>query len=189
MRCAHAVRRVGYFGPVSPDGQSDRSHYSVPTRRTAQILTQSKNSDDESKQTMFCTANAGSLSQSAVLPRGRMLPRRWGVFRAVTGTLTYPPPPLQPPPPGVGGGDGHLAQKVQPTPSSTVSQNTLALRLQNRAISFVNGPSPSGKNALPVGSCLGSVPFHVRLRSNTVLSDPMVVFGTWPMRVRGEGRG
>ena len=35
-------------------------------RRTAQILTQSKNSDNESTQTLFHTENAKSLSESAV---------------------------------------------------------------------------------------------------------------------------
>ena len=39
--CARAVRKVGYFGPVFPDGQGDRGNYCVPMRRTAQILTQS----------------------------------------------------------------------------------------------------------------------------------------------------
>ena len=61
MRCARAVRKVGYFGSVSPDGQGDRSNYGVPIRRTAQILTQSKNSD----KVMFHTENAGLLSKSA----------------------------------------------------------------------------------------------------------------------------
>ena len=35
-----AVRKVGYFGPVSPDGQGDRSHYRGPRHMTAQIPTQ-----------------------------------------------------------------------------------------------------------------------------------------------------
>ena len=43
VRCARAVRKVGYFGPVSPDGEGDCGHYCVPMHRTAQILTQSKN--------------------------------------------------------------------------------------------------------------------------------------------------
>ena len=42
VRCARAVRKVGSFGPVSPDGQDDRSHYRVPIRSTAHIPTQSK---------------------------------------------------------------------------------------------------------------------------------------------------
>ena len=66
VRCARAVRKVGYFGPVSPDGRGDRSNCCVPMRRTAQILTQSKNSDDELKQTTFHTENATSLSECAV---------------------------------------------------------------------------------------------------------------------------
>ena len=43
VRCACAVRKVGYFRPVSSDGQGDRNHHSVPIHRTARILTQSKN--------------------------------------------------------------------------------------------------------------------------------------------------
>ena len=42
-RCARAVRQVGYFAPVFPDGQGDRGNYCVPVHRTTQILTQSKN--------------------------------------------------------------------------------------------------------------------------------------------------
>ena len=49
-RCARIVRQVGYFGPVFPDGRCDRSNYCVPRHRTAQILTQSKNSDNELKR-------------------------------------------------------------------------------------------------------------------------------------------
>ena len=56
------MRKVGHFGPVSPNGQGDRSNYLFPTHRTAQILTQSKNSD----KAIFHTENAGLLSKSAV---------------------------------------------------------------------------------------------------------------------------
>ena len=62
VRCARAVRKVGSFGPVSPDGQGDRNNYCVLAHRTAQILTQSKNLD----KAMFHTENAGLLSKSAV---------------------------------------------------------------------------------------------------------------------------
>ena len=31
VRCARAVRKVGYFGPIFPDGAGDRSNYCVPT--------------------------------------------------------------------------------------------------------------------------------------------------------------
>ena len=55
------VRKIGYFGPVFPDGQ-DRSNYCVPIHSNAQILTQSKNSD----KALFHTENAGLLSKSAV---------------------------------------------------------------------------------------------------------------------------
>ena len=65
-RCACAVRAVGYFGHVLPDGAGDRSNDCVPIRRTAQILTQSKNSDNELKQTVFPTEKAGLRSKSAV---------------------------------------------------------------------------------------------------------------------------
>ena len=47
---------------LSPDGQGDRGNHCVPTHRTAQILIQSKNSDNEVKQTMFHTENARILS-------------------------------------------------------------------------------------------------------------------------------
>ena len=52
-RCACAVRKVGYVGPIVPEGQGDCDKSCVPTHRTAQILTQPKNSDDEVKQTIF----------------------------------------------------------------------------------------------------------------------------------------
>ena len=42
MCFARAVWKLGYFGPVFPDGQGDCSSYCVPIHRTAQILTQSK---------------------------------------------------------------------------------------------------------------------------------------------------
>ena len=45
-----------------PDGQGNRGNYCVPRNRTAQILTQPKNSDDS----MFHTENAKLLSKSAV---------------------------------------------------------------------------------------------------------------------------
>ena len=48
--------------PFSPDGQGDRSNYRVPIHRTAQILTQSKNSD----KAVFHAENATLLSKSAV---------------------------------------------------------------------------------------------------------------------------
>ena len=61
VRCACAVRKVGYLGPVFPDGQGDRSNCCVPIHRTAPILTQSKNSDSE-----FHPENAAVQSKSAV---------------------------------------------------------------------------------------------------------------------------
>ena len=67
MRCACAVQKVGYFGPISPNGQGDGGHDCVARRRTAQIPIQSKNSDDELKQTVFPTKNARLLSKSGVV--------------------------------------------------------------------------------------------------------------------------
>ena len=55
------VQKVGYFGPVSPDGQGDRNNYCVPTHWTAQIVSQSKDSD----KAMFHTENARLMSKSA----------------------------------------------------------------------------------------------------------------------------
>ena len=64
--CARAVQKVGYFGPMFPNDPGDCSNDCVPIHRTAQILTQTQNSDNEVKQTMFQTANARLLSESAV---------------------------------------------------------------------------------------------------------------------------
>ena len=47
VRCARAVRKVGHFGPVSPDGQGNCGKPCVPIHRTAHIRTQTKNSDGE----------------------------------------------------------------------------------------------------------------------------------------------
>ena len=66
VRCARAVRKLGYFGRVFPNGRGDRNIYCVPMTRTTQILTQSKNSDNELKETVFHTENARLLSKSAV---------------------------------------------------------------------------------------------------------------------------
>ena len=60
-----AVQIAGYFRPVSPDGEGDRGNHCGPRHRTSQILTQSKNSDDEPKQSMFHTENARMQSESA----------------------------------------------------------------------------------------------------------------------------
>ena len=79
------MQKVGYFGPISPNGQGDRSNYCVPIRRTAQIPTQSKYSDDGLKQTLFPTKNARLLFKSAVFALWIWLL----VFRVVAGELTY----------------------------------------------------------------------------------------------------
>ena len=60
MRCARAVRKVGYFGPIFPDGQVDLGVF--PDTGLPQISGQSENSDHELKQTMFHTENARMLS-------------------------------------------------------------------------------------------------------------------------------
>ena len=92
-RCARAVRKVGYFGPVFPDGQGDCGNHCVPMHRTAQILTQSKNSHNELTQTIFRTKNARLLSvvylHLLFLPCGRMLPLLWVVFMVDTGQLSH----------------------------------------------------------------------------------------------------
>ena len=79
VRCARAVRKVGHFGPVSPDGQGGCNNYCVPRHRTAQILTQSKNSDDELKQSMLHTENAECLQPEVLGLR----PSFWPRFNAI----------------------------------------------------------------------------------------------------------
>ena len=83
------VRKVGYFGPVFPDGQGDRSNDCVPMHGTAQILTQSKNSDDELNKLDFPLKMPDCGLNLLLLPRGRSLPGGWVVFRVATGKLTY----------------------------------------------------------------------------------------------------
>ena len=63
-----AVCKVGYSRPVFPDSQGDHGNYCVPRHKTAQILTQSKNSDNDLNQPMFHTENARLLSESAFFP-------------------------------------------------------------------------------------------------------------------------
>ena len=53
MRFARVVRKVGYLGPIFPDGQGDHGNSCVPIHMTTQILTEFKNSDNELKQTMY----------------------------------------------------------------------------------------------------------------------------------------
>ena len=69
LRCAHAMKSR-LFGSVSPDGQGDRDTDRVPRNRAARMLTQSKHSENELKQTIFPTKNARLLFKSAVLPPG-----------------------------------------------------------------------------------------------------------------------
>ena len=83
--------QVGYFEPGVPAGQGNRINHCVPTDRTAQILPQSKNLDNERKQIMFHIENARLLSvfylNLLFLPCGHMLPGWWVVFRVVTQQL------------------------------------------------------------------------------------------------------
>ena len=82
VRCARAVRKAGYLGPKGRGTV-------LPYNRTAQILTQSKDADNELNQTFFPTNNARSPSTSAAFAPGTQPPRWWGVFRVATGTLLY----------------------------------------------------------------------------------------------------
>ena len=59
------LSQIACLSPIFTDGQGDRSSYYVPIHRTNQILTQSKNSDNELKQTIFPKKNARLLSESA----------------------------------------------------------------------------------------------------------------------------
>ena len=68
------------FAPFSPDGQDDHSHYRVPRHGTARILTQPKNSDNEPKQTIFHTEDAGLLSGSAAFALRMYAPPAVGWF-------------------------------------------------------------------------------------------------------------
>ena len=61
VMCARCAK-VGYLRPVFLDGKGDRGNHCFSIHRTAQILTQSKNSDNELKQPMFHTENARLLS-------------------------------------------------------------------------------------------------------------------------------
>lgn len=89
MRCARGVQKVGYLGPMFPDDPGDCSNNCVPIHRTVQILTQSQNSDNAVKQTMFHTENVRLLSESAVFALWTYLPRWWVVLRVVMGKLLY----------------------------------------------------------------------------------------------------
>ena len=66
VRCARAVRKVGYFGPVSPNGQGDRGNCCVRRHMTTQISYSVQTlSDIQVKQITFRTENARLLSESA----------------------------------------------------------------------------------------------------------------------------
>ena len=84
VRCARAVRKVGYFGPVSPDGQGDCGNYCLPRHRTTQILTQSKNSDNKLNKLCFILKMPDFCLNLLFSPCVA-----WVVFRVVTGKLTH----------------------------------------------------------------------------------------------------
>ena len=84
--CPRCAKTPPMLDPCSPDGQGDRSNCRVPMHRTAQILTQSKNSDNA----VFHAENATLLSKSAVFALRMHASRVWGgACRVVTGSLTY----------------------------------------------------------------------------------------------------
>ena len=76
------VQKVGYFGPLSPDGQGDCGNHCVPIHRTARILTQSKNPD----KAMFHAENARLLSKSAVFALQMYISRVVGGLQGGHGT-------------------------------------------------------------------------------------------------------
>ena len=77
--------------PLPPLAKVTAATTVFPDTGLPQIPTQSKNSDNELKQTMFHTENAKMLPVFGLnllcLACGRMLPW-WVVFRVVTGTPT-----------------------------------------------------------------------------------------------------
>jgi len=67
VRCACTVRKVGHFGPVSPDGQGDRCVTTVcPSAGLLGFLLGPK---PQSQSSLHFTANARLLSESAVVAR------------------------------------------------------------------------------------------------------------------------
>ena len=85
--CPHCTKRR-LFSTIFPDGQGDHRNHCVPTHRTAQIPTQSKNSDKQLKRTMFHT-EIGCCLNLLFVPCGQMLPRWWVVFRVLMGKRYY----------------------------------------------------------------------------------------------------
>ena len=58
-RCACAVQKVGWFGPISPGGPGAHAQH-------CSLVMQPKNPDNVLKQRIFPTTNARLLSESAV---------------------------------------------------------------------------------------------------------------------------
>ena len=101
MYCVRAVRKVGYFGHTFPPMAEGTAvtDYRVPGHGTAQLLTQSKDSDDEVDRTAFHTENADCCLNLRVLPCGRHTatdrdPRRTGqlfLVHNLPGCRPHPP--------------------------------------------------------------------------------------------------
>jgi len=82
--CTHCAKKGGHLGPVSPDAHGDRGNHCVSRHGTAQILTRSQHSDEESAQRMFPPDNVRLLSESAVV--ALCTDACQGAFRGATGT-------------------------------------------------------------------------------------------------------
>ena len=93
--CPRCARASPPLFPIIPDGQGDRSNHRVPIRRTAQILTRSKNSDNELNQPIFPTKNARLPSESAGFAPWAYAPPVAGGFPGGSRKRyrTAPPPP------------------------------------------------------------------------------------------------
>ena len=116
------------FRPISPDHRGDCGNYCVPMHTTAQILTQSQNSDNELNQPMFHTESARLLSESAVFAR-----------------CTYAPPVVG----GFQGGYGNAYLLLGAVPALCRSAHHVVLRF------ISNDDSPSGQ---PFGPALDRQP-------------------------------
>ena len=85
--CACCAKSSLFLDPFFPDGDGDcGSHCCVTKHRTTQILTQSKTSDNELKQTMFHTKNARLPSLGGFQGGHRKANLRLGAMRALAGT-------------------------------------------------------------------------------------------------------
>ena len=83
VHIARAVRKVGHFGAVSPDGQGDRNNYWFTG-----LLRFLRSPETQMKPCFTPKTPDGGLNL-LFLPRGRMLPSWWVVCRVVTGNPMY----------------------------------------------------------------------------------------------------